>query len=74
MYGDPLPWGYLGLVDYRPKGCCETATQTGGGHEVYLYWQGDKVNVRVPHCHKLAERSPVGEPGLKLAVANLLIS
>jgi hypothetical protein len=74
MYGDPLTWRYLSLVNYSPKGGCETATQTGGGHEVYLRWQGHKVNVRAAHGHKLAERSPVGEPGLKLAVANLLIS
>jgi hypothetical protein len=74
MHGDPLPWGYLGLIDHRPKGGCETATQTCGGHEVYLYGQRHKVNVCAPHGYKLGERSPVGETGLKLAVANLLIS
>ena len=52
----------------------ETAAEAGGGHEVHVFGQGDEVQIRVMDGHIFCERTPMSEAGLKLVVADLLMS
>jgi len=74
VHGDPLPGRYAALIDDRAKRCCEAAAETRRRFEVDRIGQGDDVEVGVMNRDELGEGAPMGESGLKLVVADLLMS
>src|SRR4051812_25270816 len=74
MHRYPLPRRRPALVHYRTERSHKTATQAGGGGEVKRLRQWHQVDVRPMDRYILGKRTPVGEAGLKLCVADLVVA
>ena len=74
VHRDPLPGARLALVDDGAKGGREAATEARRRVERHGFGQRDEVQIGPVDRDEFGERAPVGEAGLELVVANLLLS
>ena len=74
MYGNPLPFGHLPLINNRPERCGKPAAEAGRGFERHLIGQAYEVDVGIVNGHELGKGAPVREAGLKLVITNLLVA
>ena len=74
VHRHPFPGLDLRHLHDRPEGRGVAAAERGGGGQVELLRDGDEVDVGGVEGDELRERAPVGEPGLGLARADLLLA
>ena len=74
MNGDPLPRARLALIDDGAKGGGEAATKAGRRVKREGFGQRDEIEIGLVDRDEFGERPPMGEAGLELMVADLLIS
>ena len=74
MNDDPLVSRHPALINNGSERRGESATETGCCLELHFRGQANKILIRVVNSHILGKRTPMGEPGLKLMIANLLVS
>ena len=74
MNRQPLPGLQLALIHYGTERGRKAATQTGRLFKAYLLRKRNEIEVCFSEPDILRERTPLGEPRLKLVLANLLIA
>ena len=74
MYGNPLAFGHLPLINKRPERCGKPAAEAGRSFERHLIGQAHEVDVGIMNGNELGKGAPVREAGLKLVITNLLVA
>ena len=74
VHRDPLPRRDPALLHHRPERRGEPAAERGRRGEGQLLRDRHEVHVGVVQCHVLGEGAPVGEAGLGLPLAHLLVA
>ena len=74
MHGNPLTRAHLALVDHRAKRRGEPTSQTCCCGKVHGLGQGNHVQVGLMDRHVFRKAAPMGETGLLLMQAHLLMA
>ena len=74
MHGHPLAGHRAGTIDDRAKRGGEATAEARRGDEVEIGGEWHEVRIGVTHLDELGERAPVGEAGLRVGVADLMVS
>ena len=74
VHRHPFSRGNTSLVDHRAERGRKPTTQARRRHEVQIVRQPDQVRVGVRQGDQLGKRTPRGEPGLEVVVANVRLA
>jgi hypothetical protein len=69
--GEPIAGGDLPLNGHGPVRRRQTAAEGRRRHKIHFRRQSHQVEIRVTDRHRLGERAPSRESGLKLMVAHM---
>ena len=71
---DPLPGGHPALIDDGAERGDKAAAEAGGGGEIDCLRQAHQIDIGVVDGNIFGEGAPMGEAGLKLVIADLVIA
>ena len=74
MHGEPLTGRRLALINNCAKGCGKAAAKAGCGGKAHIFGQSNDIEVSLMNGNIFGKRSPMGEAGLFLMAANLLVT
>src|SRR5690606_690022 len=74
MHRDPFARPHPRLIDHRAEGGGETAAEARGGGEIQFFGQMNEIGVSVMDADIFGEGPPIGEAGLLLVRADLMVA